>query len=304
MIEGFIGLIGAGKTMLAVQHAGDLARRSGSVLASNIKVVMPDVTCVQLGTGEDGFDIGEVWRVIDEAKGAGRGVVWLVDEVGILMPARFWQSMPIDLMFSLSQSRKLALDVVYTAQDIEQVDSFLRRLTQWIYKVRAYPSPSTARRRDGKRPWVFHVTQWRPATVDKKDRREGRRFIRYRREWEAAYDTDELVRPPARLADKGRRGTKGAGGVVVTAEAEVVPLRFVGPPLVSPLLPVELVGGPVAPEGAYANASANKAGEVLTRVAVLAGLLRSTRQGSAILAGTATGLVSLLALTIGGRLFG
>jgi hypothetical protein len=116
-------------------------------------------------------------------------------------------------MFALSQSRKLRIDLVYTAQDIEQVDSFLRRLTQWIHRVRAFPAPSTHRQESGKRPWFFMVNTYRPGGIkdgiERPDRRVRREFLRYHRAHEAWYDTDELVAPAARLTRKrGPRRSK------------------------------------------------------------------------------------------------
>lgn len=217
MIEGFVGLIGAGKTMLAVQHAVGLARRRGAVLVSNIKVDAEGVEAVQLAVGDDGLDLGQLRAIMRptstvtdaetgeqiELNGAPRGVVLLVDEVGIIMPARFWASFPVDLMFTLSQSRKMGVDLVWTSQDVEQVDSFLRRLTQWVYKVRAVPGSSLERRERGRRPWFFVVTKWRPSTVDQREKRIARDLVRYRRAWEGCYDTDELVSPPERLRRRG-----------------------------------------------------------------------------------------------------
>jgi len=214
VIEGYIGLIGAGKTMLAVEHCISTAVRRRALLFSNIAVTTDRLApedVVQLATGDDGLDVDELRGILDRARAEGRGAVLLLDEVGILMPARFWQSFPVDLMFQFSQSRKLGLDVVYTAQDIEQVDSFLRRLTQWVFKVRAFPTPSVERRERGRRPRLFIVTKWRPASVDKRDKRLGRAIVRYRRSWEAQYNTDELVRPAERLRRRRGAGSAAAG---------------------------------------------------------------------------------------------
>jgi len=209
VIEGYIGLIGHGKTMLAVDHARTLALRRGALLASNIRVdPPPGVAFRQLSVGDDGFDLEELRALLEEPG----GVVLLIDEIGIIMPARFWSSFPVDLMFAMSQSRKLGLDVIYTSQDVEQVDSFVRRLTQWVYKVRCWPAPSLERREGGKRPWLFRVTQWRPVNVDKADKKVGGRWVRYQRKRETWYDTDELVRPAERLARRSRARSKGTGG--------------------------------------------------------------------------------------------
>jgi hypothetical protein len=217
VIQGYVGLLGHGKTYLAVRHAGWLAERRGAVLASNIKLDVPGVEVVQLATGDDGLDLAELDALVKRCRSEGRGLVLLLDEVGILMPARMWASFPVSLMFVLSQSRKLRLDLIYTSQDVEQVDAFLRRLTQWVYKVRAWPSPSLERQELGKRPWFFMVSKWRPATVDKEGKRVSRAFVRYRRSSEDWYNTDELVAPAARLARSRRRGQDAPPVVVVPA---------------------------------------------------------------------------------------
>lgn len=233
MIEGAVGLIGNGKTHFVVRRARERAKRRGAILAANIRITPPEgVEFVQLTVGFDGLDLDQLSALITRCQGElveqtirpglmgrlrgrrtrtelqPRGLVIVVDEVGILMPARFWQSFPIDLVYTLSQSRKLKADFFWTAQDVEQVDAMLRRLTQWVHKVRAIPAPSIEMRENGRRPWVFRVTTWRPATVDKKEKRIAAEWLRYDRAVEVAYDTDELIRPAERLRKRGRP-TKG-----------------------------------------------------------------------------------------------
>lgn len=234
MITGYIGLIGQGKTMLAVREAVTLARRRGALLASNIWVEAPGVEVVRLTVGDEG--LGGLPELLSRSRVEGRGVVLLVDEIGIIMPARFWQTgMSIDLMWAVSQSRKLAADLIYTAQDVEQVDAFLRRLTQWVHKVRAVPNPSVERRERGRRPWFFMLSKWRPGSVDKADKRLGRGLVFYRREWEGLYNTDELVRPPQHL-----RGTRRRQAAIT--------------------VPVAVPDGPSHPAGGVAKRSTGAAG--------------------------------------------
>jgi hypothetical protein len=222
MITGYVGLIGHGKTMLATREAVGLARRRGAILASNISVTASGVDFVRLSVGDEGLD--GVPELLERARAEGRGVVILVDEIGIILPARFWsQGMSIDLMWSVSQSRKLSTDLIFTAQDIEQVDAFLRRLTQHVTKVRAVPSPSLDRRETGKRPWFFICSRWLPGSVDKPDKRLGRSFVRYRRQVEGWYDTDELVRPPKRLRGK-TASSRSARAVSSSLERAVGPV--------------------------------------------------------------------------------
>lgn len=223
MITGYVGLIGQGKTMLAADDAIATARRRGALLASNIKLRPgPDVEFVPLLISDDGLDLGQLDTLVQRCRRESRGLVLLIDEVGIIMPARFWQSFPIGLMFVLSQSRKLSLDLIWTSQDVEQVDAFLRRLTQWVYKIKAFPTPSLERRERGKRPWFMTKTTFRPAhvTAAANDKRIKRETVWYRREREELYDTDELVMPPLNL---GRRSRSKSGDFPPSMRQEVLP---------------------------------------------------------------------------------
>lgn len=212
MIIGYTGLVGMGKTMLAVREAVALARRRGSYLVSNIMVVAPDLDVMQIEVGDDGLE--GIPAILERARGEHRGVVILVDEIGIVLPSRFWErGMSIDLMWACSQSRKLGTDLIFTCQHVAQLDVFLRRITDWIWTVRCVPHPSIDRRERGRRPWFYYVQRFRPADVDteRPEKRLSRRFIGYRRAWEGLYDTDELVRPPASLrAGPKRRGSAAA----------------------------------------------------------------------------------------------
>lgn len=227
MIIGYTGLVGMGKTMLAVREAVGLARRRRAYLVSNIKINAPDLDVIQIEVGDDGLE--GIPDILARARGEGRGVVILVDEIGIVLPSRFWErGMSIDLMWACSQSRKLGADLVFTCQHVAQLDAFLRRITDWIWRVKAVPHPSIERRESGKRPWFFLASRWRPADIDteRPEKRLSRISwwggLRYRREWEGLYDTDELVRPPEHLRGRKPRGPAR------TAPAMVEPVS--GPP--------------------------------------------------------------------------
>ena len=198
--------------MLAVREAVQLARRRNAYLASNISITAPGVDFVRLSVGDDGLE--GLPDLLEQALSEGRGTVILVDEIGIILPARFWATgMSIELMWSVSQSRKLASDLIFTAQDIEQVDAFVRRLTSYVTKVRAVPAPTVERRERSSRPWFMFGSRWLPGSVDKPDKRLGRLWLRYPREVEAWYSTDELVRPPSHLRGRSPRSRKRAVAV-------------------------------------------------------------------------------------------
>lgn len=227
MIIGYTGLVGMGKTMLAVREAVLLARRRNAYLVSNIKVNAPDLDVIQIAVGDDGLE--GIPDILSTARGEGRGVVILVDEIGIVLPSRFWErGMSIDLMWACSQSRKLGADLIFTCQHVAQLDAFLRRITDWIWRVKAIPHPTIERREQGKRPWCFLASRWRPADIDteKPEKRLSRVSwwggLRYRREWEGLYDTDELVRPPAHLqgTPRGTRARRSSRPITVTGAGE------------------------------------------------------------------------------------
>jgi len=204
-------MIGAGKTMCAVRDASELARRRGAVIASNIRIDVPGLECFQLPVGQDGIDTDALQAVMDYAASRGTGVVLLADEIGIIFPARAWAKFPVSIMFAVSQSRKQRLDIIYTSQDVEQVDAFIRRLTSWVYQVQALPVPTIERQEAGRRPWLFRLQQFRPTSVGRRELRLGSSWRRYRREVEGWYNTDELVRPAARLLSQGNGGEIGEG---------------------------------------------------------------------------------------------
>lgn len=237
MIVGYTGLVGMGKTMLAVREAVGLARLRKALLVSNIRINAPDLDVLQIEVGDDGLE--GIPAILERARSERRGVVILVDEIGIVLPARFWErGMSIDLMWACSQSRKLGTDLIFTCQHVAQLDVFLRRICDWIYVVRCLPQPSIRRREAGKRPWFFWTSRWRPADVDtmRPERRLSRALRWYRRSDEGVFDTDELVRPPERLrAGVGRSiprpvREKVGGSAPPSPAPEARAVQPVGPP--------------------------------------------------------------------------
>jgi len=225
VIFGKVGRIGHGKTMRAVVDAIELARQSDpcAVLVANLKVnVPPGVPFVQLPM--DGFG-DYLSEVVDEARALGRGVVCLVDEIDTIWDAQSWREMTKVDRFRIKQSRKVGLDIIWTAQFVDQVEKSLRNITEEVELVRAFPPPTLQRRRRGKRPWLIVGQRFRPgalrelaANIDP-DKRLGRVVHRYRRADELLYDTDELIRPPGQLRVPSRTWLDGAELVPLAQEA-------------------------------------------------------------------------------------
>lgn len=207
LVEGYVGTIGMGKTTLAVQHVLRLAKMRGAVLMSNLPLVcgpkcadgVHEVEHELLAVGDDGLDLGRLMARASALRDEGRGLVLLVDEVGVVMPARLWKDFPVGLMWVLQQSRKLATEWVWTAQDETFVDSQLRRLTSIVWHVRSTPPPSMWRRAHGRRPWVLMATGFVPRSAGEPSKRVARKLFRYRRAWERSFDTDAVVLPSRRM---------------------------------------------------------------------------------------------------------
>jgi len=227
IIEGYVGTIGAGKTTLAVQHALELAKARDAELLSNIPIFCgPNcksgdhlIHHSTLPMGDSGVDIGALTTTAFRLRDEGRGLVLLMDEVGVVMPARLWKDFPVSLMWTLQQSRKLACEWIWTAQDPTFVDNQLRSLTACVWYVRSTPPPSIWRRIKGKRPWLLVASAYTPMAAprangegQRTERRIARRMFRYRRSWESAFDTDGIVLPS--------RHVKGADIIIAAAGAD------------------------------------------------------------------------------------
>jgi hypothetical protein len=227
IIEGYVGTIGAGKTTLAVQHALTLARARNAVLLSNIPVLcgrrcQDGEHVIEHGTlpvNDDGLDLETLTIRAFALRDQERGLVLLMDEVGVIMPARLWKDFSVSLMWVLQQSRKLACEWVWTAQDVSFVDHQLRSLTAVVHYVRAYPPPSIWRRSRGKRPWLLIASAFSPSHAPRANGETGARAAEkriartvrfYRRSWERSFDTDGVVLPSKHL--------KGAEMLVAAVE--------------------------------------------------------------------------------------
>lgn len=199
-IYGFVGPLGSGKTHLMVKRGLELAYRRKAVLVSFIKITPSEASGIefrQIGLNDYGIDESELLGEINRARAMGKGVVVLLDEVGILLPAREIRAMSRRLMFAFSQSRKMGVDLLWTAQNAGQVDAFLRRLTEQVTRCKAWPKTTLERFDKGKRPMLLFQTMWPPDDVGKRDKRMGWSVEMYDRRVEDRYNTLELVEPPA-----------------------------------------------------------------------------------------------------------
>jgi len=199
----FTGKQGAGKTMLAVVGARKAAVRRRAFLISNIQIARPDgIDGIQLAKGRDGFDADQLDACVTWCRDRSKAVVIVLDELGMLMPARKWQNFPLRLQEDITQSRKMHVDMFTTSQYENLVDVNFRLNAHKAYRVSCVPGPSLESYERGRRPWFFRLVEYQPGHVGEKSHRMGSELIRYRREWEGFYDTEERVGIPERLRDK------------------------------------------------------------------------------------------------------
>lgn len=112
MIEAYTGLPGAGKTYNMVRRAY-AKHLQGKKIYANFKTTF-----------------ATYYKELDEIFGIQDAIV-LIDEAGIYLPAQAWNKIPFEFMRSIRQHRKNGLDMYYTAQDLQDVATALRRVTQF-----------------------------------------------------------------------------------------------------------------------------------------------------------------------------
>ena len=116
MIEAFTGLPGAGKTYNMVRRAYKQHKKGRKVYAN--------------------FDCSFAVRFKELPQIYGvKDALILLDEAGIYLPAQAWKSIPFEFMREIRQHRKSGLDFWYTAQDLMDVCTALRRVTQFENRI-------------------------------------------------------------------------------------------------------------------------------------------------------------------------
>jgi hypothetical protein len=114
MIRGYLGLPGAGKTFSMVNDAWQLFRKNPQQVYTNMAGLrFPEAIYVD---GLDGL------LHVDN------GLV-LFDEAGVSLSSRYWQTVSRDLLMRFAQVRKNGLDLWWTSQHENRVDTVLREIS-------------------------------------------------------------------------------------------------------------------------------------------------------------------------------
>lgn len=115
MIEGFFGLPGQGKTYNMSRRLLD-AIKKGKTVYTNYAL-------------EGSIRFKELY----ELQGIKNAIVG-VDEAGIYLPSQAWRDIPFEFIRQIRQHRHDGLDLWYTAQDMMDVATYLRRITQFAHE--------------------------------------------------------------------------------------------------------------------------------------------------------------------------
>jgi len=120
MVQGYTGLPGSGKTYLLAKRASEAMKKKRPVYAN-----------FGLAGAKHYAKLNDVFEVR-------KGVI-LVDEINLVCPSRFWNKFPPELAYFWSQTRKMELDIFWTAQHIDRVDKIIREISNYVWWCRQFP---------------------------------------------------------------------------------------------------------------------------------------------------------------------
>lgn len=177
MVEGFTGLPGSGKTYYLAK-LGLEAIKQGRVVYANFKL-----------TGAFYFqNLNDVFAVR-------KGVI-LVDEINLSCASRFWNKFPPELAYFWSQTRKMELDIYWSAQHIDRVDKIVREISNFVWAIKKFPFG------------IFLAKQYLPEHITKEKKYcYTNKFFKLKEEIYSKYNTYELIQLPDHLT-KNFKGIK------------------------------------------------------------------------------------------------
>jgi len=114
MITGYVGRPGKGKTLLMTWDLRKAMKR-GRIVYANYPV---------LGA--------RYWENLEQTYGVRSGII-AMDEAGSIVNSRKWEKLPDDVVRQWQQSRKLGLDLFFTAQSFTGVDKILRGICNLVW---------------------------------------------------------------------------------------------------------------------------------------------------------------------------
>lgn len=111
-VKGYCGLFGSGKTYAAVLECYGARRRDNwlPIMTNLGRLDLPGIPVEYLHIGEGEAGLDAMWAKLGGFK---HGIL-LLDEVGVFLPARLWNKIPIHVSQKWAQLRKDGVDLLWT----------------------------------------------------------------------------------------------------------------------------------------------------------------------------------------------
>jgi len=119
MVEGWVGMVGSGKTFLLVKR------------------IQKHIGKRRIFANDEQFKFAEHFKTWGELACIEDAIV-IVDEIQNWAGSREWAKLPPEVGQYLSQSRKHGVDLLWTSQSVGSVDAVVRRLTSVVHRCQRW----------------------------------------------------------------------------------------------------------------------------------------------------------------------
>jgi len=131
---------GQGKSIYATYRIIEmLAFKKKTRIATNMPLALPEKVLSKIVHVNDWYDIKRVMyeHLANSSKKGNEGsLLFVLDELSLLLDANNWDSLPQEVKFLLRQHRKFGVDILGFSQSVKDIDVKYRRLVQKLYVVK------------------------------------------------------------------------------------------------------------------------------------------------------------------------
>lgn len=190
MIEGYIGIPGAGKTLSMTVRAYKTRKQYDEIVA-NYSLNFGETPVRRFRSAEDLLEILSGALGSETQRGDGKRRLVLIDEVHLIFDARAWSKVPMEFLRILAQPRKAHLDMLYTAQHESQVEKRLKVVTNYLWLCRSWGRDFNFIHDT---PLMFWATCYESFSFRQRGAAEyGKKLYRFHKRYARLYDTFEVL---------------------------------------------------------------------------------------------------------------
>lgn len=186
MIEGYIGVPGAGKTLSMTVRAFKERKLYDEIITNYTLKFPKNSPPIKHFTDAESL-LRLLGNALDNRDGKRRLV--LIDEVHLIFDARAWSKVPMEFLRILAQPRKASLDMLYTAQHESQVEKRLRVVTNYLHLCQSWGESLSFWLA---RPLIFWSTCYESFTF-RGHQDYGKKIYRFKKRFGRLYDTMEVL---------------------------------------------------------------------------------------------------------------